>query len=103
MTSAPHASIIERRKGFCSIAHAYHIDAHLDAEHATRHRERRTPLAGAGFGRDAPHARDAIVVGLRTEVFGLCEPGGADTFVLVVNLRGRPERVLPGDARGTSE
>ena len=88
-------------------AHLHHVNVALESKHAARKRQRRAPLARAGFGGEALGAGDFVVVGLRDCGVGLVAAGGAAAFVFVVDVRGRLQRLLePHGAqqrRGTVE
>ena len=71
-----------------------HVDVDLQPEQAAGERERRTPLAGAGLGRDPADAFLPVVVGLGDGGVRLVGAGGADAFVFVVDLRRRIEEAL---------
>ena len=66
----------------------------LEAVLRAREGERGAPLAGAGLGRQLLDAGLGVVVGLRHSGVRLVRAGGGDAFVLVVDLRSRPERLL---------
>ena len=69
---------------------------HLALEAVLRagERERGAPLAGAGLGGQLLDARLRVVVRLRHGGVRLVRAGGGDAFVLVVDPRRRPERLL---------
>ncbi len=88
-------------------AHLHHVNVALESKHAARKRQRRAPLARAGFGGEALGAGNFVVVGLRDRGVGLVAAGGAAALVFVVDVRGRLQRLLePHGAqqrRGTVE
>src|SRR5579872_5263347 len=66
----------------------------IDAEQRTGESERGTPLAGTGLGRKLLDALLFVVPGLRHSRVGLVRTGRRNTFVLVINLGRRAERLL---------
>ena len=72
--------------GLLIVGAAHHVDVDLDAEQRARERQCGTPLAGAGFGGDAAHAGLPIEKRLGHGRVGLVAAGGADAFVLVINV-----------------
>ena len=72
----------------------HHEDLDLDAEERAGERERRAPLPGAGLGRDPLDALALVVERLRDRGVRLVAARRRDAFVLVVDARGRLERVL---------
>ena len=91
--------------GLLVVADAHHVDLAFEAEELAGHGERGAPLAGAGFGGEAFGAFYLVVVGLRDGGVGLVRAGGADAFVLVVDVRGGIEGLLQAaraeERRGT--
>ena len=91
--------------GLLVVADAHHEDLALQAEEGAGHGQRRAPLAGAGLGGEALGAVLLVVKGLRDGGVGLVRAGRADALVLVVDVRGRVERLLQAaraeERRGT--
>ncbi len=73
---------------------SHHPDVDLEPEDGRGERERRAPLAGARLGREALYALLLVVVRLRDGRVRLVRPGRRDALVLVVDARGRLERLL---------
>ncbi len=72
----------------------HHVHVAPEPEKRARHRKRRAPLPGARLGR---HIRDALrlgVVRLRNRAVELVRARGVVPLELVVDVRGRPERLL---------
>ena len=75
-------------------ADADHVDLAFQAEEAARHGERAAPLARAGLGRQPLDAELLVIISLRHGRVGLVAAGGRDALVLVVDFRGRAQRLL---------
>ena len=71
-----------------------HVDHDLEAEEATRERERRAPLAGAGLGGQPLDAFLGVVVRLRHRGVGLVGSRRRCSLVLVEDPCGGVERLL---------
>ncbi len=80
--------------GLLVIADPHHVDAALQVEHPAGHGQRAAPLASARLRREPLDAVGLVVVGLGHGRVGLVGAGGADAFVLVVDLDGAPEGLL---------
>ena len=76
------------------VARADHVDLDLEPEHRARERQRAPPLAGAGLRRQPLDALLLVVERLRDRRVRLVAAGRADALVLVVDVRGRIERLL---------
>src|SRR6266481_8271015 len=76
------------------VADTYHVHANLDAKHLTGHRERTTPLTRAGLSCKTAYSGKIVVVGLRNGGIRLMRTGRAHAFILVVDARRSPERLL---------
>ena len=71
-----------------------HVDLALEADQLARERERASPLAGAGLGREPRPALLLVVERLRDRRVRLVAAGRADALVLVEDPRPRPDRLL---------
>jgi hypothetical protein len=71
-----------------------HPDLAVQLELAAGERQRTAPLPGAGLGGQPPHAFHGVVVRLRDGRVGLVRSRRAHALVLVVDPRGRPQRLL---------
>src|SRR5260370_10896403 len=67
---------------------AHHVDAHLKPEQGARKGQRRTPLPGAGFGREPLNAGFLVIEGLRHGGVRLVAAGRADALLLFINSCG---------------
>ena len=76
------------------IARADHPDLAFEPEQPARERERRSPLPGAGLGRQLLDPGRRVLIRLGDGGVGLVRPGGRDALVLVVDVGGRIERAL---------
>jgi hypothetical protein len=83
------------------VADLDHEDAHRQAEHLAGVGDRRTPLAGAGFGGQLLGPGQLVVVGLRHGGVRLVRTGRRDAFILEENLGRRAEHLL--QAQGAAE
>ena len=80
--------------GFLLVRHLDHVDRDLEAEQRAGKGERRAPLSGSRLGGQPLHALFGVVVGLGYGGVGLVRTGGRDSFVLVVDVRRRVQRLL---------
>jgi len=80
--------------GLLVVADLDHEDLDLDPEHGPGHRQRRSPLACAGFGGDLADAFLAVVVGLGDGRVGLVAAHRADALVFVVDAGRGIQRLL---------
>ena len=71
-----------------------HEHAALEPEKRARHRKRRSPLAGSGFGGDAIKPFLLGVIRLGDRAVELVRTGSVVAFELVENLRRSPERTF---------
>ena len=87
--------------GLLVVADPHHVDLALQAEQLAGHRERRSPLAGAGLGGERRDALLLVVVGLRDGGVGLVGADRRDALVLVVDVR-RGVEPSPAAARAAA-
>ena len=80
--------------GLLVVAHAHHEDFALEPEERAGHRQRGTPLAGAGLSGQVRDAFLLVVLGLRHGGVQLVRAGWADAFIFVINSRRRIQRLL---------
>src|SRR5882762_11287185 len=67
-------------------AHLHHVDAHVETKHRAREGERRTPLPGAGLGREPPDAGFLVIKGLSHGGVRLVAASWAHPFIFIVDL-----------------
>jgi len=92
---------------FLLITYLHHIDTADQIKHLTGHGQSTSPLAGACFRGDTFSTGHLIVVGHRNGGIGLVRPGGADTFIFIINLHRTTEQLFeitgPIKGRGTPQ
>ena len=81
--------------GLLIVRNPHHVDLALEAKHLSRKTERAAPLPCARLGRQPCHALLLVVVGLRHCRVGLVAPGGANALILVIDMGGCVQRLLP--------
>ena len=80
--------------GLLAIAHPHHINVAFEPKEFAGQRQRRSPLAGAGLGRQTLGAGDLVEVSLGHRGVDLLAARRAGAFVLIVNVGGGLQGLL---------